>query len=223
MHTRRRVAARRRTRKQFGGKQGDINYILEEKDTETLIAFDNLKSLVPDKQYVLKVRLENETEEKAPFCILQFSFNAVGELDLLHCLDVKIEKYKLKSYLIVRKFLEILKESHGIRTVYLMPLSNPKKGFMKLYNLYKTMGFICIGAYKDLETFIGMNTNNGRLTHLSETKSKSNSMLKTLTDKNVLNESNIRTLITNSCVYMAGNVDYILETIGAQISKWETA
>ena len=222
MHTRRRRAAarRRRTRKQFGGKQGDINYILEEKDTETLIPFDNLKSLVPDKEYILKVRLENETEEKAPFCILQFSFNAVGELDLLHCLDMKLEKYKLKSYLIIRKFLEILKESHSIRTVYLMPLSNPKKGFMKLYNLYKNMGFVCIGSYKDLDAFIGMDGNNTRIAHLSETKSKSNAMLKTLTDKNALNESNIRRLISNSCVYMAGNVDHILETIQDQISAW---
>jgi hypothetical protein len=225
MNTRRRNKQRlRHTRKQFGGKKGNINYTLEEKDTTTLIAFDNLKTLIPDKEYVLKISLENETEEKVPFCILQFTFNKVGDLDLLHCLpDVKLERYKLKSYLIIRKFLEIIKEAYGIRTVYLMPLSNPTKGFMKLYNFYKTMGFVCIGEYKDLDAFIGMDTNNARLEHLYETKIKSDRMLKTLTDKNTLNESNIRTLVTKSCIYMAGSVDHVLETIQDQISKWDAA
>ncbi len=210
----------RRQYKQTGGEKDDILFTLEDKEARELIDLDDVKSLKVNKKYDLTMFVEDENGDRISYCTLTFSFNRVGELALLHCMDYKLEPYKIKSYLIIGLFLQILKDSHDIRTVYLMPVSDPKKGFMKLYNFYKNMGFMCIGEFRELDKFIAMNTNDKRISFLSKRKSRSNSLLKAYTEKAELTNADISSFMMTDCFFMAGDVNHILETIQDKISTW---
>lgn len=212
---------RRHTRKfsHTGGGDIDIEFILEDKNG-TSISFDNIASLAPDKTYKITMNVK-QGGSLLPICNLEFEFNQVGELKILSCMDVKLEPYIIKSYLIINIFLQVLKHSHGIRTVFLMPLSDKDKGFIKLYNFYKNMGFVCIGEFRQLEAFQEM-SDEDRLKFLSEKKAESDAMLKRLTDKGKLSKHNMTELMMNGCMYMAGSVDDILSTTRAKITEWDT-
>jgi hypothetical protein len=227
-HVRGRVTRRQRRSRQIGGDPGDINFILEDTKTKKLIDLhDELGLLEPDTEYSIRMYVEQTPDYPMPICSLSFSFSVekVAYLDILQCLDIKIEPYKQKSYLIIGVFLQALKGSHNIRTVYLMPLSDVSKGFMKLYNFYKNMGFICIGEFSNIDRLKEMETNDKRIESLSNAKNQSNLMLQTLTEKEAdapLKGMNIRRLIYDKCMYMAGDVDHILETIQSKIGIWRT-
>lgn len=205
----RRRKSRRNT--QSGGKH-EIKFILEEKDTSRIIDFEDISSLIPEFTYALKMRVINEYGIIKTVCTIEFTFNTVAELEVLHCFNTPLEPYKLKSYLIINKFLQILK-AHSIQTVYLNPMPS-----MKLYNFYKTMGFACLG--EEIDGFRGME-DTARLTLISEKKLWSNNMLKTLTNMETLNSNHMNKLADKDCIYMVGNVDNILSITKNKIIEWE--
>lgn len=211
--------ANQRMSRRFTQSGGDheIQFILEEKDPRQVIDFEDIGSLIPDTAYILQMVVKKEDGSTKTVCTIEFTFNEVGELNMLHCFTNKLEPYKIKSYLIIHKLVQVLK-ARGVQTVLLMPLAENDR-FIKLYNFYKTMGFVCIDGSRHFDEFQTMN-NMERLKFISEMKMGSDAMLKSITDKNNLNRANIIKLF-QTCMYMAGSVDDILSITKDKINEWE--
>ena len=221
---RKRLSRTRRHYRQTGGDAYSWTYTISRPDRPDIPSFsiaDEEKVKLLEKNTTYRIIMENENSEgiKLFQCSLKFSFDTVGYLELLICADGKIKPYKYKSYLIIGVFLYILYHFHNIRTVYLMPSPLEDKGYIKLYNFYKNMGFVCIGSSDELNAFRGMSTNENRLSTVSRRKKGTNSGLKYYTDKGMLNTKN-QDKIKKNCNYMAGSVKDILEKLMSEISKW---
>ena len=204
----------RRLRKQHGG--GELIYIFEDKEGNVISPAD----IQPNKKYTITM-VENRDETLISHCILKFEFEKLGEISWLRCdSSHALEPYKNKSYLIIQQCLQALK-AKDIRTIYLLPVSDVKKGYMKLYNFYKQMGFTCISD-TEFEHIQGFESNDERLAFISSKQHERTEFLNRLIAKNKagsLENKNILDCL-NSCTYMAGNIDELLSNIQAKITEW---
>jgi hypothetical protein len=172
---------------------------------------NNIDSIEMNKKYKLQMLGDGEQ-----LCFLEFirAQEHVVELTFLYCTSRKLADVRFKSYLIIRRFLEILK-THGIQYVFLYPLPDVSKGFTRLFNFYKQMGFVCLGNDLQLNEFLEMK-NEERMIYLQDKIQTSDSLLEVMSQKDhagTLSSENILMLGQKECSYMLGDVDSIIAKI----------
>jgi hypothetical protein len=201
--------------KQHGGG-GELIYIFEDKYGNVISSAD----IQPNKKYTITM-VEKRGESIISHCLLKFEFERLGEISWLRCDSAHtLEPFKNKSYLIIQQCLQALK-AKGINIVHLLPVSDVKKGYMKLYNFYKQIGFTCISD-ADLDHIQGLESNDERSTFISSKQSERSAFLDRLVAKNKAGSLESKNVVNvlNSCTYMVGNIDELLSNVDAKIAEW---
>ncbi len=164
-----------------------------------------------DEYKVLEL-FEKDTNNRNCIIVYSIKKNSICYIDNLEC-EIKSQKFQPISYLIVRELINIL-ESKGIKYIYLAVAASGKR-FYRLYELYRSMGFICVPDDFNINTFNGYNKINTTESFLnSEYALRAKN--ETITNEH---RRTLRDLYMINCGIMIGSVNHIKATLDNKIGK----